>query len=515
MEIIESILQHAVTQPNKIALSDGHMQQTYSQLVRKMKKVAYGLQEFGCDNERIAILSKNRMEFVEVFLGIMFAGCIPVPLDPKWSSHEMKLILGKCQPKLIFSEFDYVQNNMHNFLNYSDELFTFSNNDEEGSYHKWLLNLKELPEYKTNEVLFISFTSGTTGIPKGYLRTPLSWVKSFEATNDAFKFYAMEDIAAPGPFVQSLSLFALMQSLYCGAAFHLFSHFKAEELIKLCKKTPDIILFVVPTMIEKLLETLTKPLQIQALFSSGSKWNDESKRKAKEFFVDTKLIEFYGSSEASYISYFDIKKDNKKGTVGKPFPGVNISVRNNNFQEVDQGEIGQLYIQSDLMFSGYFEMPNETKNVFNQGWLKLGDYVYEDEDGYLYIVGRAKNMIISGGLNIYPEEVETTFKSIPEIEEVMILGIPDAYWGEKIVAIIQWKDSQYLTDRELRSIGEKYLPSYKLPKEILTVEQFIYTSSGKIARQKMNKCREKSYHHAPLAKMNQTYAPLHNFFGYY
>lgn len=490
MEIIESILQHAMIQQDKIALSDGQIQQTYSQLVGKMKKVAYGLQQIGCDNDRIVILSKNRMEFVEVFLGIIYAGCVPVPLDPKWSSNEVKVILDKCKPKVIFSELDLVQKNFYDFNNYIDCLYTFSNT-EEGSYSKWLLNLKELPKYKTNDILFISFTSGTTGIPKGYFRTPLSWIKSFEATNDAFQFSKLKDIAAPGPFVQSLSLFALMQSLYCGSTFHLFNSFNALELMKRCKKTPDMILFVVPTMIEKLLESVTEPLPIQALISSGAKWNEESKAKAKEIFAGSKLFEFYGSSEASYISYFDITCNEKSGSVGKPFPGVKISIRDHNFHEVTQGEIGQLFIQSDLIFSGYFDSPNETQNVFKQGWLKLGDYVYEDEDGYLYIAGRAKNMIISGGLNIYPEEVELTLKSIPEIKEVMVLGIPDPYWGEKVTAIVQWRDSQVKTLKEIKSFGEQYLPSYKLPKEILTVEQFIYTSSGKIARQKMKEYLKK------------------------
>ncbi|MGX9134279.1 AMP-binding protein [Rummeliibacillus sp. JY-2-4R] len=484
MEVIESIVQNAMTHPNNVALSDGQIEQTYSELVEKMKKVAYGLQQIGCDNERIAILSKNRIEFVEVFLGIMYAGCIPVPLDPKWSSNELKVILEKCQPNVIFSEVDHVQKNLLNRTNGLDTVITFSN-DEEGSYSKWLETLNELPEYKTNDVLFIAFTSGTTGIPKGYLRTPLSWVESFEATNDAFQFSKMEDIAAPGPFVQSLSLFAVMQSLYCGATFHLFTSFNADEVIRRCEKTPDMILFVVPTMIEKLLETVTRTSPIQALISSGSKWNEESKRKAKEVFGNTKLFEFYGSSEASYISYFDINVDNHSGSVGKPFPGVKISIRDNDFNEVPHGEVGQLFIHSNMMFSGYFEMPDETNNVFKQGWLKLGDYVYEDEDGYLYIAGRAKNMIISGGLNIYPEEVELILKSIPAIEEVMVLGLPDPYWGEKVTAIIQWKDSQALTSEDIKTFGEQYLPSYKCPKEIFTVEQFIYTSSGKIARQKM------------------------------
>lgn len=121
----------------------------------------------------------------------------------------------------------------------------------------------------------------------------------------------------------------------------------------------------------------------------------------------------------------------------------------------------------------------------------MGDYAFEDEEGYLYIAGRAKNMIISGGLNIYPEEVELILKSIPEIVEVMVLGIPDPYWGEKVIALIQWKDSKHLTVEEIKTYGKQYLPSYKLPKEIVAIEQFIYTSSGKIARQKMRESLQK------------------------
>ena len=484
MQIIESFLQHATKQPNKIALSDGQSQQSYSELVQKMKKVAYGLQQLGCDHDRIAILSKNRMEFVEVFLGIIYAGCIPVPLDPKWSSNEIKIVIDKCQPKVIFSEEMYAQNNITSLLNYNVQLITFTNSQED-TYEVWLSSLEEATTYKTNEILFIGFTSGTTGVPKGYMRTPLSWVKSFEATNDAFKLHCMEHVSAPGPFVQSLSLFALMQSLYFGATFHMFSHFDVENVIKRCSKIPDMILFVVPTMIEKLLGTVTNPLKVQAIISSGAKWTEDSKKRAKEVFGESKLFEFYGSSEASYISYLDMNSDDKASSVGKPFPGVTISIRDNHFQEVPQGEIGQLYIQSDMMFSGYYGMPEETARVFEKEWLKLGDYVYSDSEGYLYIVGRAKNMIISGGLNIYPEEVESILKSVPEISEVMVMGVPDSYWGEKVISLIQWNTPQHLTVEDIKNYSEQYLSSYKLPKEILTIDKFIYTSSGKIARQKM------------------------------
>lgn len=484
--MIESFMHRAERQPNKIALSDGKSHQSYSELVQKMKKVAFGLQQLGCNQDRIAILSNNRMEFVEIFLGIIYAGCIPVPLDPKWSSKEVNTILNTCQPNIIFSEEMYVQHRITPYLNNNNTKILTFGNELKGTYEDWLSEQFETATYITNEILFIGFTSGTTGIPKGYMRTPLSWIKSFEATNEAFKLHPMEHVCAPGPFVQSLSLFALMQSLYFGATFHMFYQFEVEDVIKRCSRYPSMILFVVPTMIEKLLEAVKEPLQVHAIISSGATWTENSKKRAKEVFGKAKLFEFYGSSEASYISYLNINDDHKALSVGKPFPSVKISIRDHHFQEVPQGEIGQLYIQSDLLFSGYYESPKETAQAFKNEWLQLGDYVYLDQDGCLYIVGRTKNRLISGGLNIYPEEVETVLKTAPDILEVMVTGLPDTYWGEKIIAVIQWKTSQQLTAEELKTYAAPYLSSYKLPKEIVTVEQFIYTSSGKIARQKMN-----------------------------
>ena len=304
-----------------------------------MKKIAYGLQKAGVVRENIAILSTNRMEFVEVFLGIIYAGCIPIPLDPKWSTNEVTAILQQCQPKMIFAEATLATN-----LNLQDKeirIFTFSA-EEAGTYDKWLTKLKPEAEMDcANELLFIGFTSGTTGIPKGYMRTHLSWIKSFEATREAFQFDVMEHILAPGPFVQSLSLFALMQSLYYGATFHIIHKFNAMEVLQLCKQVPDAILFVVPTMIESMMQQATPgQTQIQALISSGAKWSEGSKKRAKEMFGETNLYEFYGSSEASYISYLDVFAEEKSNSVGGPFQAFKYPFAMNIFKKYLLEQLG-------------------------------------------------------------------------------------------------------------------------------------------------------------------------------
>ncbi|OAB40442.1 AMP-binding protein [Paenibacillus antarcticus] len=483
MNLSEPILQYATQQPNKVALSDGHESRTYSALVRRMKQIAQGLHQNGLDQDKIAIISTNRIEFVEVFLGAIYAGCVPIPMDPKWSAKEINTIVEQCQPKMIFTENAFAKNI---FLQDREIPFITFSTENAGSYDKWVAPLMPESEMETNELLFIGFTSGTTGTPKGYLRTHVSWMNSFEATSEAFQLNNMEHVLAPGPFVHSLSLFAIMQSLYRGATFHISKDFNAKNVLQLCKQIPDMIVFVVPTMIESLMKEVISPeTQIQALISSGGKWTEASKNKCKEVFDSAKLYEFYGSSEASYISYLDIKEENRPNSVGRPFQSVEVSIRDEQFQEVATGSIGQLYIRSDMIFKGYYQLPEKTKAAFRDGWLIIGDFIYMDQDGYLHMAGRSNNMMVTGGLNVFPEEVESVLQQIPEIEEVMVLGVSDIYWGEQVTAIVKWKGQQRLSTEDIKTYCRKHLAGYKAPKQIITVDQFIYTSSGKIARQVM------------------------------
>lgn len=484
MNLVLPILNRAAQEPDRIAIShrQGHL--TYSQLIERVKRIANGFRKCGFVRDKIAILSTNRIEFAEVFLGAVYAGCVPVLLDPKWSPLEVNTVIRQCQPSMIFSDQDLAekisaQNSHIKRLTFSDE--------QPGTYNPWLAWFKpEAVMDQTNELLFIGFTSGTTGIPKGYMRTHLSWLQSFKATSEAFQLDKMEHVMAPGPFVHSISLFALVQSLYSGATFHMLPQFDAADVLKLCSRVPEMILFVVPTMIDSILQlTDTGKTSIQALISSGGKWSEPSKQKCRQVFAGTRLYEYYGSSEASYISYMDVYGEQKPGSLGRPFDGVEISLRDEYFREVPAGTIGQLYVRSNMMFMGYYHLPEETEGVFRDGWLRTGDYMYIDSDNYLYLAGRSQNMIKTGGLKVFPEEVETVLQRIPSVQEAMVFGKPDDHWGEQVTAIIQWRDEQQWTLEEVKQYCLEHLASYKTPKELITVDKFIYTSSGKVARQLM------------------------------
>ncbi|MBM7566162.1 acyl-CoA synthetase (AMP-forming)/AMP-acid ligase II [Paenibacillus sacheonensis] len=275
--------------------------------MQRIMRIAHALRKSCPEQAKIAIRSGNRIEFAEVFLGAIYAGYVPVLLDPKWNPSETNDVIEQSRPSLMFCErgFDETTAEEQSRI----QRLTFSD-ERPGSYDRWLASYEpettEAFSERTHATLFIGFTSGTTGIPKGYMRSHDSWLRSFEATSAAFHLEQMEHVLAPGPFVHSLSLFALMQSLYGGATFHILQAFLPSEVVELCAMKRNMTLFVVPTMIDSLLE-LSDPARasIHALISSGGTWSPSSKQRCRQAFAGAKLYEYYGSSEASYISYMD------------------------------------------------------------------------------------------------------------------------------------------------------------------------------------------------------------------
>ncbi|MEK3684380.1 class I adenylate-forming enzyme family protein [Paenibacillus sp. FSL R10-2736] len=487
MNLVQHILERGQAAPSRIAISDGREERSYAQLMGLVQQVANGLRHGEHIKRNIAVVSGNRMEFAEFVLGAIYAGCVPVLLDPKWPPEQLDKVIRQCEPGLIVGEARFAADFTERYREIP-QLY-FGGEQSTGSYSSWQSAFAPDAATEENpELLFIGYTSGTTGLPKGYMRTHQSWLTSFEATEKAFRLNSMKHVLAPGPFVHSLSLFAMMQSLYSMATFHLLPAFDAVNVLNLCSHEPNMVLFVVPAMIDALVRqaaATTAPVSIQAIISSGGQWPVTLKQRCRELFKETKLYEYYGSSEASYISYLEITGEEEADSLGKPFDGVHISIRDAQFRELPPGAVGELYIRSEMMFTGYHLLPEETAGVFRGGWLRTGDYMLLDQNGHMHLAGRASNMIKSGGLKVFPEEVETVLRRIPAVREVMVFGKPDERWGEQVTALIEWSGEQQLSLEQIRDYCRPYLEGYKVPRQLVPVEQFIYTSSGKIARQRM------------------------------
>lgn len=202
-------------------------------------------------------------------------------------------------------------------------------------------------------------------------------------------------------------------------------------------------------------------------------------------FPNSQIFEYYGASELSFVTYAnkEIAK-NYPSSVGKPFEGVKVTIRDQMGNLLPCGEIGQIYIESDFVFTEYIHNEIETKKVLTPYGATTSDLGYLNEAGYLFIVGRKNNMIIRGGQNIYPEEIEKVIKSLATVKEAVVVGVEDERWGEQIWALIQWKDLGDM--KRLRSFCRQEIASHKRPHKYVVVDHFPYTSTGKIDRKNIN-----------------------------
>lgn len=474
----QTISTHAAHSPNKAAIITKNETITYEVLHFRISQIKASLvKKLGTEKgKRIGLLIGNDPSFIEVFFAVSSLGWIAIPFDPKWTQKEMIDIIDECRPDLLI-------------IGSSFEHMTFENSVHVQELYKTHLS-PHISEPQNEQLLFyIGYTSGSTGRPKGFMRHHLSWLKSFAGCEIAFQISKDDVIYAPGPFCHSFSLFAAIHTIHMGATFYLSEKFNATEGMNTIENQPISVIYFVPTMLHALTSEYIKQNltnhTVKKIISSGAKWSADLKATIKEVFRKAQQYEFYGASELSFITYLDGSGNEKKpDSVGLPFPGVDIFIEKDG-EKAARGEIGKLYVKSDLIFSGYVNNPSETAKVIQGEYATVGDLAFQDDDGYITLVGREKNMIISGGLNIFPEEIEHALSRLDEVDEALAIGVKDEYWGEKLIALIKWKQGKFLTNEELKEYCRHTLSTYKCPKEFITVHAFPYTSSGKIARNKV------------------------------
>lgn len=496
MLITDLIYSQATKEPSKIAIVTKSKEITYQEFTHLLSQTAHALLDSrakwqgrssgGLEDYKVALLLHNRMEFLQYFLGTAMLGGIVVPFDPKWSNREIEIRLEQCAPDVLIIDQDYVDRITS--VPPRTRLITYSEED-----------IRSYPNGRPNSCtisdeadFYMGYTSGTTGKPKGFVRSHRSWVHSFEVCLAEFGIRAEDHIMAPGPLVHSLSLFAAVQALCIGATLHLVEKFEAGEVLGQLKQKPISIVYLVPTMLEALLVEIEKIGMekqdlssglTQTFISSGAKLLPTTKQQLETRFPQVDLYEFYGASELSFVTLLDpVENKRRPDSVGRPFHQVQVSIRKANGEETEVGEVGKLFVQSEMLFSGYYNDKEETQKVLQNGWATVGDLAKRDQNGYIYLVGREKNMIISGGLNIYPEEVEKVLKQLSYVEEAVVIGDPDSYWGEKLVALVVPKEGAIINEKAIQDYCREVLSSYKCPRQIIKVDSLAYTSSGKVSR---------------------------------
>ncbi|KML13675.1 acyl-CoA synthetase [Bacillus safensis] len=465
--------------PDQIAIIDEQESITYQDWNERVQRSAQWLQETAHQQKRIAFLLSNGASFLQIFAGAACAGWTAVPLDPRWSHEE-------CVEKLLLSEADLAiieDRLMKRFEQSSVDIPIISLSE----WKERMSLLTDSPCSKSDTekdpVFYMGFTSGSTGSPKAFIRRQQSWIESFQMTTTSFGITHQDHVLILGTLLSSHFLYGAISTLYFGGTVTLLEKFVPGKAKKALETGDITVMYTVPTMTETLLQIDAfggdSPLLVM---SSGADWSISSKEQLVTNYPHVTFFDFYGTSELSFVSYLSSNDFlQKPSSVGRPFSSIQVEVRHPDQSVCQPNETGRIYVKSPMTFSGYLheeKPPQEWLTVYDMGWL--------DEDGYLYMSGRENGMIVYGGLNIFPEEIERVLNEQPEVKRSIVVGVPDPYWGEIPVAILE----QVPQIKAVRQAVKEKLAAYKVPKKWLVIDQMMETSGGKIARASMKRWAE-------------------------
>jgi malonyl-CoA/methylmalonyl-CoA synthetase len=508
--IVEIVLNHAQQQPERPAIIFEHQVISYEQLSASVVHFAHALLTWGIHpGDRVALFLDNCPTFVVAYLGTQLAGGIVVLINTQYRQVELQHIMNDAGVRMCVTsafgqaELQRLEAPMLTSLVIVDETsqtssalsehtiktIPFTNFIEPGSERDNATVHQPLTMPVPDDPAIIAYTSGTTGRAKGALLRHRNLTANIAAVTEAWRWTANDRLLLVLPLFHAHGLMVGMHgTLFKGASVVLRRKFDAADVLATLDSDPDISLFFgVPTMYIRLLieaERQGPPSHRLRLFVSGSA------PLSPQVFADfarlfgQPILERYGMTETIMNLTNPYAGERRAGTVGQPFPGqeariVDVSSR----QPLPPGEIGEIEVCGPHVFTGYWNRPDATAEAFSpDGWFKTGDLGWYSDDGYYTITGRARELIISGGYNIYPREIEDVLETHPAIAEVAVIGMPDPEMGEQVVAVIVPKKGQTPDPADVVAFCRERLASYKKPRRVVFVDVLPRNALGKVQK---------------------------------
>ena len=500
--------ENAKNLPNNTAVIFQDEKISYKEYNQRAAKFANAMISLGLKpRDKVAVISRSSAKYLEIIAGLVKGGMVHVPVIPRFAPQEMEYVINNSEAVAVLVSAEFVEKVISirkdlpnvpekNYIVIGDEVSNTMQN-----YDKFIAGASDAePGIENGEFdpYFIGYTSGTTGRPKGAVTRHANWpakvtgfskVLGVNTTPDEVQLLCM-------PLFHMNAINTAGLSLYFGQTVVIMSRFTGEEALRLIDTYQCTFSSMVPTMyhrIKNLPDEVKAGFDIssmKSLLQSSAPLPFTTKKWIVEFFKNASLFEGYGGTEAGVVTLllpqYQLTKPN---SVGQPLPTIDVRIVDDNGNEVPQGQIGQF--SSRTKPSGgapipavteYYRNPEATAANFKDGWFFSGDMAYMDEEGFIYLVDRKHDMIISGGENIYPKEIEDVFYSHPKISEVAIVGIPDEEWGESVKGVVVLKEGEKVSQEELIEHCKKHLGKYKTPKSVDFVDDLPKTDTGKILR---------------------------------
>lgn len=502
MNLSSRLAEVAQQLPHKEAYVYEGERRTYGELNAAISKFASGLRSIGIQKgDHIALLLGNSPYFVIGLYGALRAGATVIPINPIYTPDEISYILNNGDVKAVigldlliplFVKMEALLPNVEHVIvcetpqgkeqgiSLTGKMKSFTELLLSGDAHY------EGPELADDDVAVILYTSGTTGKPKGAMLTHRNLYSNAQDTANYLKINGEDRVIAALPMFHVFCLtVALNAPLMNGGTVLIVPKFSPAKIFQIAREEKATIFAGVPTMYNFLYqheEGKAEDLQTLRLCISGGASMPVALLKNFEQKFKVIVSEGYGLSEASPVTCFNpLDRPRKPGSIGTSIMNVENKVVNEFGEEVPVGEVGELVVRGPNVMKGYYKMPEETAHTIRNGWLYTGDLAKMDEEGYFYIVDRKKDMIIVGGYNVYPREVEEVLYSHPDVVEAAVIGVPDPNFGEAVKCFVVSRNLN-LTEEQLIEYCREHLAKYKVPSSIEFLEELPKNTTGKILR---------------------------------
>lgn len=488
---------HATHETDRTAMVFEDQSWTYGTLWNRSCRLATALHDRGLKpRDRIAILATNRPEYVEAYLAIALLGAAAVPMNFRYTPGEVDYVLGQSGARALITMpelLDPIQQLLAtSFPEVQENLFVIGGGNGAGLDYEELLSegRASVPDVVADpeNCFFQGYTAGTTGFPKGCVNPHKGFVDFFKRTATQYRLTEedRELVAAP-LFHEAPTLFTLTQ-IFLGGMVVVTDDPSPTNLFRVIEKHRTTWTFLVPTMWQGLVDAASDSGDVRSmrvLVSAGQPLLTKTKEGLMEVFPDAGLNEFYGGTEVGIVTNLGPEDQRRKvRSVGRPVFGYHVRLLQEGV-EVPDGETGEIYIRGPILLREYFENPEATAKAFREDWISLGDMGRFDEEGYLYIVDRKNDMIITGGENVFPNEIEATVHEHPSVDGAVVVGVPDERWGEAIKLVVVPGNPATFDPDELMDFCRQRLAAYKCPKSIDVVDELPMSSFGKILRREV------------------------------
>ena len=518
MNLAHALERTAQRQPEARALSgrgaeDGR---TYAEVLERVERLSTGLDQLGvAAGDRVAILMKNHAAFIETSFAVYRLGAIKVPLNSMLTPSEHAMLVSDADVDTLVVETSFLEHCEEIQASF-ETVITVGDGDGDGNddvalsfasmskdYDKLIVETEpntETADVSLDDRCALMYTSGTTGRPKGVQHTHGTWLSTALGLKSVLEQTDGEVTLHAAPLTHG-SGFLVESTVLAGGRNHVQDGFEPNRFLETVEEVGVNTVFVAPTMIYKLLDNYDgsesyDTSSLQSIYYAGSPMTaariEEGIEKLGNVFVQS-----YGQMECPMIATVLDRDDHRIATenethrqrlqsAGREVDIAHLRIVDDDGESVPRGEVGEVVLKGPHVTPGYWNLPDATEETFSDGWLYTGDMARVDEDGYLYIMDRKKDMIITGGMNVFPREIEEVIVEHERVSNAAVIGVPDEYWGEKVTALVEPRPNETVDDEALiEAIRERCaerLAAYKKPKTIEILDELPRNSYGKVLK---------------------------------